>query len=146
MFQSVAVYCFNFSNIIPVSVVLGFYVSIIFWRFWTQFSLIPWPTSTSVFIVAYFVGDDERGRLMRRAIIRYVCLLFVLTMMSICAPVRKRFPSLAHITEAGRRIVVYYSIFRLFFTVAYLRDRFAPLPPYPPFLSFSDLITSLATR
>ena len=101
MFQSVAVYCFNFSNLIPVSFVLGFYVSIIFRRFWSQFSLIPWPTNTSTYIAVYLQGDNEGARLMRRTIIRYVCLSFVLTMMSICAPVKKRFPSLTHVTEAG---------------------------------------------
>jgi len=101
-FESVAVYCFNFSNLIPVAFVLGFYVSIIFRRFWSQFSLIPWPTSTSMYIVAYVVGDDEGTRLMRRTIIRYVCLSFVLTMMSICAPVKKRFPSLSHVNQAGQ--------------------------------------------
>ena len=108
VFQSVAVYCFNFSNLIPVSFVLGFYVSIIFRRFWVQFNLIPWPTSTSMYIMAYFVGDNEGARLMRRTIIRYVCLSFVLTMMSICAPVKKRFPSLAHVTEAGQYDVLVF--------------------------------------
>ena len=97
-----AVYCFNFSNIIPIPFILGFYVSIIFRRFWNMFNLIPWPTSTSMYITAYFTGDDEGGRLMRRTIIRYVCLSFVLTMMSICPPVKKRFPSLSHVREAGQ--------------------------------------------
>jgi len=41
---------------------------------------------------------------MRRTIIRYVCLSFVLTMMSICAPVKKRFPSLSHLTESGQHL------------------------------------------
>ena len=98
-----AVYCFNFSNLIPLSFILGFYVAMVVRRFWAQFSLIPWPTSTSMFIVAYFVGDDDSARLMRRTILRYVCLSFVLTMMSISPPVKKRFPSLSHVTEAGQR-------------------------------------------
>ena len=38
---------------------------------------------------------------MRRTIVRYLNLSFVLTLRLMCLPVKKRFPSLAHLVEAG---------------------------------------------
>ena len=71
-------------------------------RWWAQFKLLPWPDSASVWISTCIVGhDDERGRLMRRTIVRYLNLSFVLTLRLMCLPVKKRFPSLAHLVEAG---------------------------------------------
>ena len=37
----------------------------------------------------------------RRTIVRYLNLSFVLTLRLMCLPVKKRFPSLAHLVEAG---------------------------------------------
>lgn len=33
--------------------------------------VIPWPDSIAVFVSATIHGNDERGRLMRRTIVRY---------------------------------------------------------------------------
>ena len=46
-------------------------------------------------------GLDERGRLMRRNIMRYVLLSYVITLRRISFRVRKRFPTLDHIVDAG---------------------------------------------
>ena len=46
-------------------------------------------------------GPDERCRLMRRTIVRYLNLGLVLTLRLTCLPVRKRFPTLDHLVEAG---------------------------------------------
>lgn len=36
--------------------------------------VIPWPDSIAVFVSATIHGNDERGRLMRRTIVRYLPL------------------------------------------------------------------------
>jgi hypothetical protein len=49
----------------------------------------------------FLTGHDERGRLMRRTIIRYINLCLILTFRLICLPVKKRFPTLQHLEDAG---------------------------------------------
>ena len=53
------------------------------------------------------LGQDDRARLMRRTIMRYLCLSFVITMSSISPVVKKRFPSWSHMTEAGEITLIY---------------------------------------
>ena len=81
--------------------VLGFYVSLVVGRWWDQFNSIPWPDRLAMFVTAHMHGHDERGRMMRRTLMRYVCLSYLITMSSICAPVKKRFPTFSKMTEAG---------------------------------------------
>lgn len=69
-FEAVVAYCDEYSDLIPLSFVLGFYVSIVMTRWWNQYISIPWPDSIAVFVSATIHGNDERGRLMRRTIVR----------------------------------------------------------------------------
>ncbi|KAG8222326.1 hypothetical protein J437_LFUL001868 [Ladona fulva] len=101
MFEKVAVYCRAHSDLIPVSFVLGFYVSIVIKRWWDQYLGIPWPDNLAMFVSTLVHGNDERGRLMRRTILRYVNLCFVVTLCMMCPRVKKRFPTLEHLVEAG---------------------------------------------
>ena len=55
----------------------------------------------ALFVMANVHGHDDRGRLMRRTIMRYLCLSLVITLSSISTSVKKRFPTFAHMTEAG---------------------------------------------
>ena len=100
-FERVAIYCEAYNNLIPVAFILGFYVSIVITRWWDQFNCIPWPDRFAMFVTANVHGNDERGRLMRRTMMRYLCLAFVITMSSISTPVKKRFSSFTKMTEVG---------------------------------------------
>ncbi|KAL1115961.1 hypothetical protein AAG570_005456, partial [Ranatra chinensis] len=101
IFEAVSIYCDTYSNYIPLSFVLGFYISIIMQRWWDQYSSIPWPDPIAVFVSSHIHGQDERGRLMRRTIMRYVCLCLTMVFSMICPRVKKRFPKLDHFVEAG---------------------------------------------
>ncbi|XP_075214410.1 bestrophin-4-like isoform X2 [Lycorma delicatula] len=100
-FESISEYCETYSNLIPLSFVLGFYISIIMQRWWDQYHSIPWPDPIAVFVSSHIHGQDERGRLMRRTIMRYVCLCLTMVFSMISPRVKKRFPTLDHFVEAG---------------------------------------------
>lgn len=101
IFEEIAQYCATYSNLIPLSFVLGFYVTIVMTRWWNQYTSIPWPDPIAVFVSANVHGQDERGRVMRRTIMRYVCLCFTMVLTNISPRVKKRFPTIDHLVEAG---------------------------------------------
>ncbi|XP_073965105.1 bestrophin 1 isoform X2 [Choristoneura fumiferana] len=101
VFEGVVNYCSFHGNVIPLSFVLGFYVTVVMNRWWNQYTSIPWPDSIAVFVSATVHGQDERGRLMRRTIVRYVCLCLTMVLSMISPRVKKRFPTLDNFVEAG---------------------------------------------
>lgn len=147
IFESISEYCETYSNLIPLSFVLGFYISIIMQRWWDQYCSIPWPDPIAVFVSSHIHGQviyekridnlyshcvvfcnfylmciisnmsvyfmlwylyvqDERGRLMRRTIMRYVCLGLTMVFANISPRVKKRFPTLDHFVEAGTCLII----------------------------------------
>ncbi|GFX85600.1 bestrophin-3 [Trichonephila clavipes] len=100
VFEKLTIYCEAFTNLIPLSFVLGFYVSIVVGRWWQQYLAIPWPDKVSMLIAAYVHGSDERGKIIRRTLARYLNLLSVLTFQSVSTSVKKRFPTLDHVEES----------------------------------------------
>ncbi|CAG9822646.1 unnamed protein product [Phaedon cochleariae] len=100
-FEAIVRYCDDYSNLIPLSFVLGFYVSVIMTRWWNQYLNIPHPDPVAVFVSATVHGHDERGRVMRRTIMRYVCLCVTMVFTMISPRVKKRFPTLDHFVDAG---------------------------------------------
>lgn len=57
--------------------------------------------SIAVAIAGYIHGTSEKCRIIRRNIIRYMCLCEVLVFRDISLPVRKRFPTIDTIVAAG---------------------------------------------
>lgn len=57
IFEMVVIYCQYFSNLIPLSFVLGFYVNIVVQRWWSQYQLLPWPDSLSLLISTSIQGQ-----------------------------------------------------------------------------------------
>lgn len=94
-------YCDSYSQTIPLSFVLGFYVTIVMTRWWNQYTSIPWPDSIAVYVSANIHGQGERGRLMRRTIMRYVNLCLAMVLTNIAPRVKKRFPTKQHLVDAG---------------------------------------------
>ncbi|XP_055841851.1 bestrophin homolog 15 isoform X1 [Episyrphus balteatus] len=104
IFAKIRVYFGEQSETIPMSFVLGFYVSLVVKRWWEQYRLLPWPDTLALFISAAIPnsnGGNETGRLMRRNIMRYMVLAYVITLQRISLRVKRRFPSTQHLVDAG---------------------------------------------
>uniref|UniRef100_T1JAX6 Bestrophin homolog n=1 Tax=Strigamia maritima TaxID=126957 RepID=T1JAX6_STRMM len=100
-FEKVSLYCAYYLDLIPLSFVLGFYVMFVVQRWWNQFTTIPWPDRVMNTVAMYVHGSDDKGRLIRRTLMRYLNLSFVLILRSISIAVKKRFPTPEHLIEAG---------------------------------------------
>lgn len=56
IFEKVRLYFGQQGESIPMSFVLGFYVSLIVKRWWEQYRLLPWPDSLALFVSAAIPG------------------------------------------------------------------------------------------
>uniref|UniRef100_A0A8C2M3N9 Bestrophin n=1 Tax=Cricetulus griseus TaxID=10029 RepID=A0A8C2M3N9_CRIGR len=103
LFEKLALYCDSYIQLIPISFVLGFYVTLVVTRWWNQYESLPWPDRLMTQVSGFVEGKDEQGRRLRRTLMRYAILGQVLIMRSISTAVYKRFPSLQHLVQAGRQ-------------------------------------------
>lgn len=60
------------------------------------------PFSEALLISSYVQGDDEETKMMRRSMVRYMCLSQLLVYRDISVGVRKRFPTHQSIVQAGK--------------------------------------------
>ncbi|KAJ8245489.1 hypothetical protein GJAV_G00271280 [Gymnothorax javanicus] len=100
-FEKLSLYCDRYAEQIPVTFVLGFYVTLVVNRWWSQFVSLPWPDRLMHLISSCVQGRDEQGRLLRRTLMRYVNLTALLIFRSVSTAVCKRFPTMDHVVEAG---------------------------------------------
>lgn len=100
-FDGVVVQIQKYTNSVPLSFVLGFFVANVMTRWWNQYQSLPWPTSTAVYVSATLHGYDEMGRAMRRTIVRYLCLSCTMVLRVLSPRVKKRFPKLSDLIDAG---------------------------------------------
>ena len=56
IFEKVRLYFGQQGESIPMSFVLGFYVTLIVKRWWEQYRLLPWPDSLALFVSAAIPG------------------------------------------------------------------------------------------
>ncbi|XP_020714146.1 bestrophin-3 [Ceratitis capitata] len=106
IFNKVRIYFGQQGESIPMSFVLGFYVNKVVQRWWEQYRLLPWPDTLALFISAAIPNstggvNNETGRLMRRNIMRYMVLAYVITLQRISLRVKRRFPTTQHLVDAG---------------------------------------------
>ncbi|CAL1602029.1 unnamed protein product [Knipowitschia caucasica] len=100
-FEKLAIYCNHYASLIPMSFVLGFYVTLVVNRWWSQYTCIPLPDQLMCILSGGLQGGDERGRLLRRTLMRYASLSALLILRSVSTAVFKRFPTVDHVVEAG---------------------------------------------
>ncbi|XP_054720175.1 bestrophin-4-like [Uloborus diversus] len=101
VFEHVVIFVDVFTDFIPLSFVLGFYVTLVVGRWWAQYEAIPRPDRACFMISSFVHGSDERSRMIRRALGRYLILLQAITFQAVSPAVKKRFPTTQHLVAAG---------------------------------------------
>lgn len=100
-FESFVIHCARFRNLIPVSFVLGFYVSLVVNRWWGTYQSLPWPDTLSILVSTHVKGEDNAAKEIRGTILRYVNLTIALTFAMVSPVVRNEFPTPQHFVNAG---------------------------------------------
>ncbi|XP_031631202.1 bestrophin-1 isoform X2 [Contarinia nasturtii] len=127
LFEKIRQYFGAQTESIPMSFVLGFYVTLIVKRWWDQYKLLPWPDTLALFISAAIPGNNETGRLMRRNIMRYSVLAYVITLMRISLRVKRRFPTWQHLVDAGLMLESEKKIFEIMDSKSPMSKYWMPL-------------------
>jgi len=101
-FEMLVRWCGKMYTGLPLTFLLGFYVSLVVKRWWEQYCFLPWPDSIAIFLRGLVVGGDvEKNRMIRRTVIRYCLLSYVLCIRRLSARLRKRFPTMQEIIRTG---------------------------------------------
>ncbi|XP_068201949.1 bestrophin-3-like [Palaemon carinicauda] len=100
-FEMVVVHCAKFRNLIPVSFVLGFFVSQVVSRWWSTCKSLPWPDTLAITLSTYVPGQDPESKNVRATILRYVNLTIAMTFAMISPAVKRKLPTLHHFMVAG---------------------------------------------
>ncbi|EEC05260.1 conserved hypothetical protein [Ixodes scapularis] len=101
VFELLVYYCSTFMEMIPLSFMLGFYVTFTATRWWNQYMAIPWPDRLMNVLMMYVPGQDDGSRMLRRTLMRYLNLSLILVLRSISKAVKRRFPTKDHLIEAA---------------------------------------------
>ncbi|CAD5210942.1 unnamed protein product [Bursaphelenchus okinawaensis] len=91
----------QYSEYIPITFLLGFYVSCVFNRWSEVFNNLGWVDTPSLLITTYIKGTDEMARRTRRTLIRYLVLTQAMVFRDVSTCVKKRFPTMDHLVTAG---------------------------------------------
>ncbi|KAH7703563.1 bestrophin-3, partial [Aphelenchoides avenae] len=100
-FESVVKYVYHTMDYLPLTFLLGFFVTIVFDRWKNIFSNIAFIDNIALFVCSLIRGNDEETTTVRRNILRYFCLTQVLVFRDVSVRVRKRFPNLEALVEGG---------------------------------------------
>ncbi|KAH9282117.1 Bestrophin-1 [Echinococcus granulosus] len=99
-FESVVLYVFDFQQMIPISFILGFYVQLVFSRFWQQFNSVPWVFTPTLAVIGAIQGEG-RARAIRRTCVRYMNASLIIASSRLHVAAKKRFPTTQHLVQAG---------------------------------------------
>ncbi|XP_050734825.1 bestrophin-2-like isoform X2 [Eriocheir sinensis] len=99
-FERLVIHCSRTQSVLPVSFVLGFYVSLVVGRWWETYRSLPWPDNTAILLATHLAGQGV-GREERRAVLRYVVLTITLTLATISPEVLAVYPSFEVMVKKG---------------------------------------------
>ncbi|VDM58360.1 unnamed protein product [Angiostrongylus costaricensis] len=91
----------EYTRLIPLTFLLGFYVSNVVSRWWRQFECLSWPEDLLSMVCMIFPQNTEDAREKRHQIARYVNLVAALAWRDISDKIRLRFPRVRDLIHAG---------------------------------------------
>ncbi|XP_006825644.1 bestrophin-2-like [Saccoglossus kowalevskii] len=86
---------------IPLSFLMGFYVSLVVSRWWDKYVCIPNTDEICQVFATFIRGSDDVTRMQRRTLVRWITLSSAIVYTSVSAPVFRRFPTTKHLVQAG---------------------------------------------
>ncbi|VDK61961.1 unnamed protein product [Onchocerca ochengi] len=101
VFKRTAVYFGKYLNRSNLIFILGFFVSSVATRWNVLLQNIGFVESLALFVSGCIHGEDDESRMCRRTIVRNVCLAQCLVLRDISIRIRKRFPTMNSLVEAG---------------------------------------------
>ncbi|GMT14730.1 hypothetical protein PFISCL1PPCAC_6027, partial [Pristionchus fissidentatus] len=100
-FEALCVFFAKYADLVPLTFMLGFYVSIVISRWWDMFDNIGWIDIPALYISNHVHGRDDESRLTRRNLIRHLLFYQVMVYRDISIVIRERFPTLETCVAAG---------------------------------------------
>ncbi|GMR55139.1 hypothetical protein PMAYCL1PPCAC_25334, partial [Pristionchus mayeri] len=100
-FEAVCVFFAKYEGLVPLTFMLGFYVSVVISRWWDMFTNIGWIDMPALYITNHIHGSDEHSRMIRRNLVRHLLFYQVLAYRDISVVIRERFPTLETCVAAG---------------------------------------------
>lgn len=98
-FEKVCVYMKKFEDLIPLGFLLGFYVTQVMNRWWSQFQSLPWVDGVGAVLSSYMPGSKWVN--VRRKIIRYCLVSMVLVFRKISAKMSKKYKNYQSLVDCG---------------------------------------------
>lgn len=90
---------------IPLVLLLGFFVTFVVDRWKNIFINMGFIDNVAFTVSNYITGSEESVVIARRNILRYLCASQVLVLRDISLKVRKRFPNMTSLLQAGESII-----------------------------------------
>ena len=92
------VYWLKVDHPIHLTFILGFYVSLVVKRWWEQYVKLPSPDEVAIQLKAGITRNDAGENLrMRKTVVRYMVLSYLLCMRRISSSVRNKYPTMEHV-------------------------------------------------
>jgi len=90
------------SSGLPLTFLLGFYVSLVVRRWWEQYCKLPWPDNIAIYLRGLVTGGQgDQARIVRRTVVRYCLLSYILCIRRLSVRLRKRFPTMHELVRTG---------------------------------------------
>merc|ERR1711892_128728 len=99
-FERLCVFCEKGTSFIPLSFILGFYVTQVVERWWLTYTSLPWPDTIAMNLALYLPGNGKAKQI-RRLVVRLTNLSCILVFRRLSPSIARRFPTYDHFVEAG---------------------------------------------